>query len=167
MVLNWRQRKVNPSLYLSIVFVCYTIGLITLAIGLGEAAYTGLYSEIYRFSLPFSCVMVICADIFLFLFTIEITVKYKRLFYPIILTGIVIFVTLFLPWNWWGASYGDYEGQLNIQFFSKLSLVIYSFAICSLIDSILYKARKAAMDKIVLFGLRLLFYSVIFMIPLF
>jgi hypothetical protein len=69
MLIKWRQRKVKPPLYLSIVFIFFTLALFVLALGLAEAVYTGFYMEIYRFSLPFSYAMVICADIFLFQFS--------------------------------------------------------------------------------------------------
>jgi hypothetical protein len=138
-----------------------------LALGLAEAVYTGFYMEIYRFSLPFSYAMVICADIFLFLFTIEITDKHKKLLYPILLLGMVIIVLLFLPWNWWGIPPEDYAGQLNIRLYSTLSLVIYSYAIYGLICSISYKASKAATNKVTSFGLRLLLYSMVSMMLFF
>jgi hypothetical protein len=117
---KWRERKVNPPLYLSIVFLFLTSALVMLTIGLAEAVITGYYMEIYRFSLPFAYGMVIVADIFLFKFIIELVNKGKKAFIPLIIVGLCIFVMLFLPWNWWGFPPEDYAGLLNIRLYSTL-----------------------------------------------
>ncbi|MBY9018126.1 MAG: hypothetical protein KGD66_04765, partial [Candidatus Lokiarchaeota archaeon] len=108
MYYKWRDRKVNPPLYLSIVFLFLTAALIMLTIGLAEAVIAGYYMEVYRFSLPFSYGMVIIADIFLFKFVIELLDKGKKVFIPLIILGLIIFIMLFLPWNWWGVPPEDY-----------------------------------------------------------
>ena len=45
---KWRERKVPPPLYLTLVFSFLTTALIVLSIGLAEAVITGFYKEIYR-----------------------------------------------------------------------------------------------------------------------
>ena len=40
---KWRERKVNPPLYLSIVFLCLTLALVILTIGLAEALITSYF----------------------------------------------------------------------------------------------------------------------------
>ncbi len=164
---KWRDRKVNPPLYLSIVFLFLTIALLMLTIGLAEAVITGYYMEVYRFSLPFSYGMVIIADIFLFKFIIELVNKGKKGFIPIIILGIVIFIMLFLPWNWWGIPQEDYAGELSIRLYSTLSLVIYSYIIYILIARISLKAARATQDTTIKLGLKFLFYAMISMILFF
>lgn len=167
MYFKWRERKVDPPLYLSISFTFFTLALIMLAIGLAEAIITNYFKEIYRFSLPFAYSMVILADIFLYKFVSQITNKGKRLFIPLILIGISIIILLFLPWNWWGVPPGDYTGQLNIRLYSTLSLVLYSYLVYISIALTCRRAIKETKDKIALTGLKLLFYAMICMILFF
>lgn len=164
---KYRERKVKPPLYLSIVFLVFMIALIMLAIGLAEAIITGYYKEIYRFSLPFSFSMVVIADIFIYEFAGHITDKGKSLRIPVYIFGGIIIVLLFLPWNWWGYPSSDYEGKLNIRLYTTLSLVVYSFALYLYVFYISNKARTATTDKVAKFGLRLLSYSMIMMIMFF
>ena len=167
MYYKWRDRKVNPPLYLSIVFLFLTAALIMLTIGLAEAVITGYYMEVYRFSLPFSYGMVIIADIFLFKFVIELLDKGKKVFIPLIILGLIIFIMLFLPWNWWGVPPEDYAGHLNIRLYSTLSLVLYSYVVYILIARTSLKAAKATQDGTAKLGLKLLFYAMISMILFF
>lgn len=167
MYYKWRERKVNPPLYLSIVFLFLTAALIMLTIGLAEAVITGYYMEVYRFSLPFSYGMVIIADIFLFKFVIELVDKGKKGFIPITVLGIGIFIILFLPWNWWGIPPEDYAGKLNLRLYTTLSLVLYSYVVYILIARTSLKAAKVTQDATTKFGLKLLFYAMISMILFF
>ena len=167
MYYKWRDRKVNPPLYLSIVFLFLTAALIMLTIGLAEAVIAGYYMEVYRFSLPFSYGMVIIADIFLFKFVIELLDKGKKVFIPLIILGLIIFIMLFLPWNWWGIPPEDYAGELNIRLYSTISLVLYSYVVYILIARTSLKAAKATQDATTKLGLKLLFYAMISMILFF
>lgn len=167
MIKKWRERKVNPPLYLSIVFVLLTVALIALTIGLGEAIATGYFKEIYRISLPLAYSMIVIADIFLFVFAEEITSKGKRAFLPLIIFGVVIIVVLFLPWNWWGVPPEDYVGQLNIRLYSTLSVILYSYIVYIFISLFCLKARKQTQDAKAKVGLTLLFLSMISMIAFF
>ncbi|MCJ7649238.1 MAG: hypothetical protein MUP85_11545 [Candidatus Lokiarchaeota archaeon] len=167
MYYKWRERKVNPPLYLSIVFLFLTAALIMLTIGLAEAVITGYYMEVYRFSLPFSYGMVIIADIFLFKFVIELLDKGKKVFIPLIILGLIIFIMLFLPWNWWGIPPEDYAGELNIRLYSTISLVLYSYVVYILIARTSLKAAKATQDATTKLGLKHLFYAMISMILFF
>ena len=167
MFLKWRERKVPAPLYLTLVFIFLTTALIGLTIGLSEAVITGFYKEIYRFSLPFAYGMVICADIFFFIFVSQITNKGRKALIPLIIIGIGVFIMLFLPWNWWGVPPEDYEGLLNIRIYSTLSLILYSYVIYVLIAITCRKAMKKTDDKITSTGLNLLFYSMISMILFF
>jgi hypothetical protein len=65
MIIKWRKRNERPPLYLSLVFAFFTAGIVTLAIGLAEAAITGYYKEIYRFSLPLAYSLVAIGNLFL------------------------------------------------------------------------------------------------------
>jgi len=167
MIKKWRERKVNPPLYLSIVFALLTIALIALTIGLGEAIATGYFKEIYRISLPLAYAMIVIADIFLFFFAEEITSKGKRAFLPLIIFGAVIIVVLFLPWNWWGVPPEDYVGQLNIRLYSTLSVILYSYIVYIFISMFCLKAIKQTQDAKAKVGLTLLFLSMISMIAFF
>ncbi|MFX1406448.1 MAG: hypothetical protein ACFFC9_15765 [Promethearchaeota archaeon] len=167
MYFKWRERKVSPPLYLSIVFSFFTLALIMLAVGLAEAIITNFYKEIYRFSLPFAYAMVIFADIFFYKFVSQITNKGEKLFIPLILIGGIVLILLFLPWNWWGIPPEDYEGLLNIRLYSTLSLVLYSYFIYIVIAITSRRAMKATKDKISKTGLNLLFYAMISMILFF
>lgn len=167
MIKKWRERKVKPPLYLSIVFILLTVALIALTIGLAEAIATGFFKEIYRISLPLAYCMIIIADIFLFVFAEEITNKGKKAFVPLIIFGVVITVVLFLPWNWWGVPPEDYLGQLNIRLYSTLSVILYSYIVYIFISVFCIKARKQTQDAKAKTGLTLLFLSMISMIMFF
>ncbi|NVM17876.1 MAG: hypothetical protein HWN80_09175 [Candidatus Lokiarchaeota archaeon] len=167
MIKKWRERKVNPPLYLSIVFILLTVALIALTIGLGEAVITGLFKEIYRISLPFAYCMIIIADIFLFVFAKVITSKGKKALVPLTIFGGVIVIVLFLPWNWWGVPPEDYVGQLNIRLYTTLSVILYSYIVYIFIAVFCLKARKQTQDAKAKAGLTLLFLSMISMIAFF
>ena len=167
MIKKWRERKVNPPLYLSIVFILLTIALISLTIGLGEAVFSGFFKEIYRISLPFSYSMIIIADIFLFVFAKVITGKGKKALVPLIIFAAVIIVVLFLPWNWWGTPPEDYVGQLNIRLYTTLSVILYSYIVYIFIAGFCRKARKQTEDAKSKAGLTFLFLSMMSMIGFF
>jgi len=167
MIKKWRERKVNPPLYLSIVFILITVALIALTIGLGEVIFSGFFREIYRFSLPFAYNMMLIADIFLFIFAKVITGKGKKALVPLIIFGVVITVVLFLPWNWWGVPPVDYVGQLNIRLYTTLSVILYSYIVYIFIAGFCRKARKQTEDAKAKAGLSLLFLSMISMIAFF
>ena len=167
MFLKWRERKVRPPLYLAFVFSFLTLTVVALFIGLAEAVITEFYKEIYRLSLPVGYLMVIFADVFLFIFATHMTDKGKRAYPLVILVGAILAVMLFLPWNWWGVPLADYEGKLNIRLYSTLSLVLYSNLIYLYIAVISYRIKKNVDDKIMFTGLKLLFYSMISLMLLF
>ncbi|KKK57401.1 hypothetical protein LCGC14_3054830 [marine sediment metagenome] len=167
MFLKWKERRVRPPLYLALVFTFLTMSIINLLIGLLEAIITEEFREIYRLSLPLAYVLVIVADIFLFIFASHMTNKGHKAFIPVILIGIILTIILFLPWNWWGFPSEDYAGEVNIRLFSTLSFVLYSNLIYIYIAFICYKIKKNVDDKIMYIGLKLLFYSMISLILLF
>ncbi|MEE9377969.1 MAG: hypothetical protein V3V33_08030 [Candidatus Lokiarchaeia archaeon] len=167
MYYKWRERQVPPPLYLTLVFSFLTAALIILSIGLAEAVITGFYKEIYRISLPLAYCMVVCADIFLFIFASYMTNKGRRAFPIIALVGIVIIIILFLPWNWWGVPQVDYEGELSIRIYTTGGLVLFSFLIYFYIALICQKIKHNVDDKIMYTGLKLLFYSMISLVLLF
>lgn len=167
MYYKWRERKVPPPLYLTLAFSFLTIALIMTSIGLMEALITGFYKEVYRFSLPFGYSMVIISDIFLYRFSSHITNKGEKAFKGIIAVSIALIILLFLPWNWWGVPSLDYAGEPNIRLFSTLGLVIYSFLIYGYIAFISYKVKSKTENKIMYFGLVLLFYAMISLMLLF
>ena len=167
MYYKWRERKVSAPLFLTLAFSFLTIALLGTTIGLAEAAITGYYKEIYRFSLPFGYSMVVAANIFLFIFSSNITNKGKRAYNIIIIFSVLLVILLFLPWNWWGVPSVDYAGQLNIRIYSTLSLVIYSYLIYGYIAYISFKLSKKAEKKTTRFGLTLLFYAMISLMLLF
>ena len=167
MFMKWRERKVSAPLYLTIVFTFFTIALIGLTFGLGEGVVTNFYKELYRFSLPLGYSLVVIANMFLFKFITEITESRKKFIIPIIIIGAVIFVLLYLPWNWWGVPEVDYEGQLNIRLYTTLGLVIYSCLIYFYIAQICRKTMVSAVDKVAQVGLKLLFYGMLCMIGFF
>ncbi len=167
MIKKWRERKVNPPLYLSIVFVLFTIALITLTVGLGEAVFSGFFKEIYRISLPLAYTLMIIADIFLFVFAEVITGKGKKAIVPLIIIAVIIMFVLFLPWNWWGVPPEDFVGQLNIRLYTTLSVILFSYTIYIFIAGFCRKARKRTEDVKAKAGLTLLFLSMISMIAFF
>ena len=167
MIKKWREREEIPPLYLSIVFALLVSAIIVLAIGLAEAAITGFYKEIYRFSLPLAYSLVVLADIVLFKFANHITDKAKKAFIPIIILGAVLIVMIFLPWNWWGFPYKDYAGKLNIRLYTNIYFVAYSFIVYISIAFISLRTKKMTREKIPQVGLTLLFYSMIAMIMFF
>lgn len=167
MFLKWRERKVPPPLYLTIVFTLLTAAIVVLTIGMAEAILLGEYREIYRFSLPFAYSMIVLADIFLYKFASFITEKGEKILIPLLLVGILIIIVLFLPWNWWGTPQEDYAGELNIRIYSTLGLIAFSYLIYIAIALICIKSIKQTQDKVAKFGLKLLFLSMICMILFF
>ena len=167
MFMKWRERKVRPPLYLTLVFLFLTLTLIILFIGLAEAVITKEYREIYRFSLPLGYLMVIFADIFLFIFATHMTEKGKKGVPLIIVIGIIIIIMMFLPWNWWGVPSEVYEGKLNIRIYTTVIFVLYSNLIYIYIAFICYKVKKNVADKIMYSGLKLLYYSMVSLMLLF
>ncbi len=164
---KWRERNVPPPLYLALVFSFLTAALVILTIGLAEAVITDFYKEVYRISLPLAYSMVVCADIFLFIFASYMTNKGRRAFPLIILVGIILIFILFLPWNWWGVPQVDYEGELSIRLYTTGSLVLFSFLIYGYIALICQKIKRKVDDKIMYTGLNLLIYSMISLMLLF
>ncbi len=167
MIRKWRERDVKAPLYLSIVFIVFTVALLGLTIGVGEVVLTGYFMEVYRFSLPFGYMCIIIADIFLFIFANEITGKGKKVLIPLIIIGALLMVIMYLPWNWWGVPAVDYEGKLNIRLYTTLGVVLYSYLIYIFIILFCNKARKQTEDKVARAGLTLLLISMIFMILFF
>ena len=167
MIKKWKERKQIAPLYLSIVFAFLTSAIIILTIGLAEAAITGYYKEIYRFSLPLAYSMVVVADVFLFKFASYITDKGEKAFVPLIIVGAVLIVVIFLPWNWWGYPSVDYAGKLNIRLYTNIAFITFSYLIYITIALICYRTKKTTEDKIARAGLTLLFYSMISLIMYF
>ena len=167
MYFKWKERKVPPPLYLTLVLSFLSLALIVLSIGLAEAAITGFFKEVYRFSLPFGYTMVILADIFLFRFSSYLTNKGEKLFPIVISISIVLIIILFLPWNWWGVPAEYFVGEVNIRLFSTLGLVVYSYLIYGYIAFISRKAKAKVDNKVTYIGLTLLFYSIISLMLLF
>jgi hypothetical protein len=167
MITKWRERKVNPPLYLSLVFTFFTAAIAMLTAGLAEAVITGFYMEIYRFSLPFAYSMVILADMALFSFVLELTDRAKKGIVLVISSGIAIIVMLFLPWNWWGVPPGDYEGLLNIRLYSTLALIVYSYIVYIILARICIKSLKKSTDPVANVGFKFLFAAMISMILFF
>ena len=91
----------------------------------------------------------------------ELTDRGRKGFIPFIITGAVIIVVLFLPWNWWGFPQQDYEGELNIRLYSTSAVVLYSYVIYITLAIVCYKTRQKADEKVTRFGLLLLFYAMI------
>ncbi|TFG29755.1 MAG: hypothetical protein EU532_02610 [Promethearchaeota archaeon] len=167
MIKKWKERKKKAPLHLSFVFGFITIAIIILTIGLAEAAITGYYKEIYRFSLPLAYTMVVIANVFLYLFASNITDKWKAAFIPILIIGIVLIIILFLPWNWWGVPPEDYAGKLNIRLYTNIAFITFSYLIYITIAIICYRTKKTTEDKIAKAGLTLLFCSMISLIMYF
>ncbi len=167
MLIKWRERKVRPPLYLALVFSSLTASIISLLIGLLEAIITGYYMDIYRLSLPVGYLMVIFADIFLFLFATHITNKGQKFIIPIILIGVILAIIIFLPWNWWGIPSLDYENEFSMRLYTTLSFVAYSNLIYIYIAVISRKIKRNVDDKIMYTGLKLLLYSMVALMMLF
>ncbi|MEJ2250033.1 MAG: hypothetical protein P8Y70_04615 [Candidatus Lokiarchaeota archaeon] len=167
MYFKWRNRKVKPPLYLFIVFVILTLAVISLSVGLGEAVITGYYKEIYRFSLPLSYSLIILADIILFLFASEMTEGNKKLLIPLIIVGVFIVISLFLPWNYFGVPQSDYENKFSIRLYTTSAVVLFSFVIYIYIAYISFKARRGTENKVARVGFTFLILSMLSMIVFF
>ena len=167
MFMKWRERKVPAPLHLSLVFLFLTSAIVVLAIGLAEAAITGYYKEIYRLSLPLAFTLLVASDMFLFLFASRITEKKKNLLIPLIIIGIVLIFSFFLPSNYWGVPQDEYKGKLNTRLYVTLSLVLYCYFVYITVALICYFTKKSTSDKVTRVGLSLLFYSMISMILFF
>ena len=164
---KWIERKVKAPLHLSFVFTFLSLSLISLTIGLAEAAITGYYKEIYRFCLPFSFSMLVLANVFLYVFTSEITQKGKKAVVPLIIIALIIIVIIYLPWNWWGVPTELHKGKLDIRLYTTLSITIYSLVVILSIAMLSIKMKKNVKDNIARVGASLLFYASMSMIGFF
>jgi len=164
---KWREREVKAPLYLFLVFALLTAAIIGLTVGLGEVVLTGEFREIYRFSLPLGYSLMLAANIFLFMFAIEITSKGKKLLIPLAILGVILIIIAFLPINWWGFPSEEYAGKLNIRLYTTIGIVIYSYIVYIFVAMFCNKARKQAQDKVARAGLTLLLVSMILMILFF
>ncbi|TFG07638.1 MAG: hypothetical protein EU539_04425 [Promethearchaeota archaeon] len=167
LIKKYNERQQKPALHLAIVYAFFTSAIIVLTIGLAEAAITGYYKEIYRFSLPLAYSLVVIADIFLFYFASNITDQWKNLFLPLVIAGVLLIVVIFLPWNYWGYPRELYEGKLNIRLYTNIGFISYSYLVYFLIIWICIKSRKKTSDEITRLGLKLLMYSMVAMILFF
>lgn len=163
---NYRKKKHPAALYLTLSFAVLTLAIVVLAIGLAEAAITGYYKEIYRFSLPFAYSMVILADIFLFKFTNQLTKKGKKAFIPLLLIGVVLIIVLFLPFNYWGMPQEEI-GQPYIRMYSTMGVVLFSYVIYISIIVLCRITKKYSDSKIKKVRLSLLSYSMFSLILFF
>jgi hypothetical protein len=166
MFMNYHKKKHLAALYLTITFAALTLAIIVLAIGLLEAAITGYYKEIYRFSLPFAYSMVIVADLGLFKFSNELTNKGKKAFVPLLFIGAFIALILFLPNNYWGTPSADVRHP-NIRMYSTMCVVLYSYAIYILNIILCQITKKYSDNKINKVRLSLLSYSMIALVLFF
>ncbi|MHA1723453.1 MAG: hypothetical protein ACTSXH_01225 [Promethearchaeota archaeon] len=167
MYLKYKKRKVKAPLYLMLVFIFLTSSIIILTVGLAEAAITGYFMEIYMMSLPLAYSMVIIADLMLFVFANHMMDKGNKLLPFLMIMGILIIISLFLPWNWWGVPAEEHAGELNIRFYTTGSLVIYSCAIYIYIALICHQVGSRTESKITKMGLQLMKYSMGCLILLF
>ena len=153
---KWRERRAQPSLLMTLVFITLTVALLVLTIGLLEATITGFYMEIYRLSLPLAYTSIIVADFLLYRFSLAITGNRGKM-QPLIVAGaIIIGIMLWLPWNYWGMPTGSYDSSTSIRLFSTLALVAYSYAIYIGIATTCIKAAKKAANPTSRAGLQLL-----------
>ncbi|MBD3342100.1 MAG: hypothetical protein GF353_23570 [Candidatus Lokiarchaeota archaeon] len=167
MYLKWRERRVKPPLYLTIVFMFITMTISSLTIGLGEVIITGWKKEIYRITLPLAYTFFIISNWFLFLFISHMTSVSKKSFKYLIIIGIVVSIMMFLPWNYYGQPPEDYEGKLNIRLYSTVSFVLYSLIFYGFIAYVCQRSRKKSEDKKVRWGFNLLTLSMFSMIGFF
>ena len=164
LIKKYKERNQDAALHLAIVFAIFTAAIGILAIGLAEAAITGYYKEIYRFSLPLAYSLVVLANIFLYYFASNITDRAKNAFLPLVICGVVLIIILFLPWNWWGYPREEYAGKLNIRLYTNIAFISFAYLIYITIAILCQQTRKRAEDKIAHLGLTLLLYSMISMI---
>ncbi|NMC07167.1 MAG: hypothetical protein GYA24_18265 [Candidatus Lokiarchaeota archaeon] len=167
MVAKWKERKVQPPLLMAFIFGIITAALAMMSAGLADAAATGYYMELYRFSLPFGYCMIVIMDIVLYKFAIVITNRGQRALVPVIIIGIVLGIILMLPWNWWGIPSQDIVGQLSIRLYSTLGLIAFSYTVYLTIARVCHLAMKDAKDPVAHAGLRLMFWSMICMVLFF
>ena len=166
--LKWKERNVKPPLYLFVVFLLMTAALLSLTIGLAEVIITGWKKESYRISIPLAYSLFIVSNWVLYLFIDNITNKEsKRSLILIIVIGIIIIISVFLPWNYYGQPTEDYAGKINIRLYTTVSFVLYSFIFYLMITIICQKAKKATEDNKVRVGFFLLFLSALSMICFF
>ena len=161
---KWKERKRTPTLLMTAVFAILTLALIMLTVGVIDAAITGVYGEVYEFSIPFSYSMYIIADIVLYKFANIITDRGKRVFKLIIPVGIAICIMAFLPWNYWGAPKSAYVGHVDIRIYSMLCILVFSSAIYIWIGRACWHAKADADTPVAKAGLLLMVWSMIWLI---
>ncbi len=164
LIRKYKERKQPAALHLAIVYMFFTSAVIVLAIGLTEAAITGYYKEIYRISLPLAYSLVVFANIFLFYFASNIMDKWIKFFPYLIISGTLLVIVIFLPWNWWGYPKVAYAGKLTIRLYTNIAFISYSYLIYISIAILCYETKQKSEDRVSRLGLSLLYYSMISMI---
>ena len=167
MLHNYQKKKHPAALYLTFSYAALTLAIIVLAIGLAEAAITGYYKEIYRFSLPFAYSMNIVAALGLFKFSNQFTNKGKKALIPLMLIGIVVIIALWHPYNWWGVPIEDYKGQPRIRMYTTMGVVLFSYTIYISIIILCHITKKYSESKINKVRLSFLSYSMLSLILFF
>ena len=163
---KWKKRKVPPPLYLTIAYIILTAIFTVLFLGLNEALITGYCMDIYKFSLPFAYSMDLYYTLCFLKFANYIMKKGNKLFYLLLAIAIIITIFLFLPWNWWGVPTSEI-GTPDIRIYTTISVVLFSYIIYIYIARMCLKLKKETKDKVAIYGLKFLFYTMICLILFF
>jgi hypothetical protein len=139
--LKWRTRRTVATLYLSIALFAISGAALFVFTGLAswfiswiEGGYTTTLSPAYyEMSLPLGYSTVIIYDIFIVLFAIQIFLdKNNKKIIPFLLTGIPLYILLFLPTNYWGLDPGPTDPASTRIIITGLFL-LYNTVICILL----------------------------------
>ena len=166
MFFKWKKRKVPPPLYLTIWYILSAAIFTVLFLGLTEALITGYCMDIYKFSLPFAYSTVLFYNLCVLKFANYVMKKGEKLFYPFLAISIIISIFLFLPWNWWGVPTEEI-GTPDIRIYTTMSVVLFSYMIYFYIARMCLKLKKETEDKVAIYGLKFLYYTMICLILFF
>jgi hypothetical protein len=164
--IKWRERQRKPALLLFLTFMCYTIAILGLTIGFGEAIFTGEKRELYRFSLAFGYFMVMIANCFLIIFATDVFGVKKELGYKYIILSLIVAVMVALPQNYYGIPETE-VGSDSIRIYSSTAMMLLSIVIYTRIYLLAMKVANSAQEKVAQVGFRYIGFSQLFMILFF
>ena len=154
---KWRARRTKATLYLSLAM--FAVGsavlfaFLNLFIWFANWLGAGMPGDQYNTLLSEQCVpvaysCVIPYAILLFLFTIHIfSDKNEKKVIPVIITGIIIIVILFLPQNYWGLT-PEPSDPLRIQPIVLGVYLIFNLVIYGILFNYAYKESKRSEEEL-------------------
>jgi phage-related holin len=164
---RWKERRMKAPLLLFITFLCYSILMSVMALGIGDALAVGYKRELYQFSLAFGYAGIMVANSILLLFSAEIftiDLKYVKKY---IIISLLIAVAVALPWNYYGVIDAEVNRAIYIRPYTSVAMAFFSVLTYSKIYSQAMRVYRLVDEKTAKWGFKLIAFSQICMILFF